>query len=259
MKGKTLHVVNYSTVSDIVKDGLILGEYDDEVTCQPVDFSTGYLPKDFSDKELCFALQSHLFYNDFKFREIFDELKGFVSEDFSVYDKVIVWHGWSADDLLLLYLMSTLTDKNLYHIDIKDCKRFVEKYQIPYPSMSMVSSYDIARFNMVSLKKKVSEDEQLYYIKQWYRWVYSKFPFRFSDYNTGLIKGYDEAFMDYDIIETCLSKTRLFHVITAVYLRLYSKLHISNWDFIVKRILKLWHEHHLDLYTDSINVRVNRL
>jgi hypothetical protein len=93
MKEKTLHVVKNSTVSEIVKDGLILGEYDDEVTCQPVDFSTGYLPKDFSDKELCFALQSHLYYNDFKFRETFDELKGFVSEDFSVYDKVIVGMG----------------------------------------------------------------------------------------------------------------------------------------------------------------------
>ena len=259
MKEKTIHVVNGSSICSNVKRGLEYLGSEDEIICQPHDFSIGYIPKDFSDKEFCIALRRYMFLDDSKFITYFEEWKQFFSKDFSVYDKVVVWHGGAAFELLLLYLMSVLTEGNLYHIDIKDCKRFVEKYQIPYPSMSMVSSYDIARFNMVSLKKKVSEEEQLYYIEQWYRWVYSKYPFRFSDYNTGLIKGYDEAFMDTDIFETCLSKTRLIHVITTVYLRFYSKLDISNWDFIVKRILKLWHEHHLDLYTDSINVRVNRL
>ena len=73
---------------------------------------TAELAKDFSDKELCFALASHNKMNEF------DHLKSFITTDFSSFDKIIVWHGWSASELLLLYLMSVLIKENLFQLTI---------------------------------------------------------------------------------------------------------------------------------------------
>lgn len=116
MKKKTLHVVSSLCTKGTLKMGLCKLEQKPEIAYLPIDLSFGYIPKDFSDKELCFALASH------GHMEVFDQLKKFVTTDYSQYEKVIVWHGLSASELLLLYLMSVLVEGELYHVDIRDYK-----------------------------------------------------------------------------------------------------------------------------------------
>ena len=128
MKENTLHVVSGLSSKGRVAQSLGRLGIKETVTYLPTDFSFGYIPKDFSDKELCFSLASRnqidLFYN----------LKEFITTDYSRYQKVIVWHGWSANDLLLLYLMSVLTEENLYPIDISD--QYPDMGYVPWNSDS---------------------------------------------------------------------------------------------------------------------------
>lgn len=209
MDEKVLHVVYGPSIKGMVKRGLEEMGISADIVYPNYDFSYGYIPKDFSDKELCFALASQ--YNI----GLFDKLKMFVQRDYSIYDKVIVWHGWSSADLFLLYLMSVIVDESLYHVDIRDCEGFMKKHlsENPsdiYPSMGSVCENDISNFNMVSLAKLINGDEKIVYKKEWYRWAKSNSTYRFSDLKDGLIKEYPEDFMDAFILETAKRKSRLF-------------------------------------------------
>lgn len=151
MEKKTLHVVSSPSRKGMLRMGLGKLDFYPEVIYLPIDFSFGYIPKDFSDKELCFALASH------DNVEVFDQLKEFVTTDFSQYEKVIVWHGWSAHELLLLYLMSVLVEGTLYHVDIRENNGFMERYLSKdplriYPDMGYVSPYDIYTYDMLSIE-----------------------------------------------------------------------------------------------------------
>ena len=169
--------------------------------------------------------------------EIFDELKKFVTTDYSQYAKVIVWHGWSAYDQLLLFLMSVLVKGTLYHVDLRDCKGFMEKYlskdpSRAYPDFGYVSAYDIYTYNMISLAKPLNDDDKKYYSRQWFKWANSKAPYRFSDIHTGVIEEYPENFMD-DSIKEYAQKYSSFIMVILNVLRKYDDLFIS--DNIVKR------------------------
>lgn len=244
MKEKTLHVVKGMSERGSLRYGLSLMGIEADIAYLPIDLSTCYLPKDFSDKELCFALAS---WNNMDY---FDELKSFVKTDLSKYDKVILWHGWSARDLMLLYLMSVLVGEKLYQVDIRDCSDFIKKQRCEYPDMGYVSPGDISEYNMISLVKPLTEDELKYCREQWNRWVNSGSCYRFSDTKTGIIKEYPENFFDKSIIK--YAKT------CSDYRRITSKV---MWDYyylfvpdrlIARRINHLVLEHKLTL---SITVK----
>ena len=231
MEKKTLHVVSCLTARGTLRMGFREMKINKEITYLPIDLSYGYIPKDFSDRELCFTLASH---NQMK---VFEELKKFVTTDYSQYEKVIVWHGWSAYEQLLLFLMSVLVEGTLYHVDIRDCKGFMEKHMSfypnsAYPDMGYVSAYDIYTYNMISFAKPLSEDEKNYYRQQWFKWVNSKTPYRFSDIHTGIMVEYPENFMDDSIKEYAQKYSSFIMVILNVF-RKYDDLFIS--DNIVKR------------------------
>lgn len=229
MKENTLHVVNGLSSRGRLLQSLGLLGIKETVTYLPTDFSFGHIPKDFSDKELCFSLASRNqidgFYN----------LKEFITTDYSRYQKVIVWHGWSANDLLLLYLMSVLTEENLYQIDISD----------QYPDMGYVCIQDIIDKNLVSLAKPVSKQEQIYYRNQWDKWTNSPYPYRFSDIHKGIIKGYPENFMDPYIFDAVKKSNNLLLIIGDVMTKM-DYLFIPD-SIIYRRILQLQHDRVLKL------------
>lgn len=237
MNGKTLYVTSELSNAGMVRCTLHNMKISEEVVYCPIDLSCGYLPKDFSDKELCFAVASQSFVVTTQGRtNLFDELKKFVSTDYSVYDKIIVWHGWSAQDLMTLYLMSVLVERNLYHIDMKDCSTFMSNMpSTPFPGMGYVSPCYMQE--IISLAKPVSAVEKQKYQRLWHKWIYSKHPYRFSDLQTGVIKGYPESFMDKTIYE--LSKTNpSIMTLTARVMEEYYHLSISD-SAILGRILEL--------------------
>ena len=128
MKEKILHVVSSACYRVILKQAFYGMGIEDEIIYLPVDFSCNYIPKDFSDTELMLSAMS---IDGLELQEkivIFNQLKEFITKDYTHYEKVIVWHGGSATDLLLLYLMSILTDDNLYHIDITTCEDFMKEH-----------------------------------------------------------------------------------------------------------------------------------
>ena len=240
MEKKTLHIVSSLSIKAVVRVGLDELDIYPEISFLPINFSFGYIPKDFSDKELCFALASH------NQMEAFDQLKDFVTTVYSQYEKVIVWHGWSAQELLMLYLMSVLTYDNLYHIDITSCAEFMKKQNSwPYVDMWCVCPGDIKDFSMLSLAKKVMGTEKTEYIGQWNRWKASTKPYRFSSAETGIIEEYPADFMDDTIIKYA-KEGRVLGALMAKVFQEYYNLFISD-SIILKRIRELYREHKLNL------------
>ena len=213
MDKKTLHVVKGQSIGAMVRHGLGLKGIKEEIVFPNLFFSYGYIPKDFSDKELCYALASQ------GQIEMFDRLKEFILRDYSAFDRIIVWHGWSSEDLFLLYLMSAIVDNNLYHVDIRDSDGLMEillsRNGNPsnlYPDIASVSANDIYTYDMVSLAKPLSDEEKNAYKEQWYRWANSNTIYRFSDTHDGIIKAYPEDFMDAAIFEIANKTSRILSV-----------------------------------------------
>ena len=234
MEKKTLHVVSSLCTKGTLKMGLCKLEQKPEIAYLPINLSIGYIPKDFSDKELCFALASH------DHMEVFEELKKFVTTDYSQYEKVIVWHGLSASELLLLYLMSVLVEGELYHVDIRDCKGFMEKHLSKdssrlYPDMGSVCPGDIS--DMISLAKQLNANAKSYCKEQWYKWANSQAPYRFSNIHAGVIEEYPEDFMD-DSIKEYVQKKSSFNRVVGKIMMKYCDLCISD-SIIVKRLYHL--------------------
>lgn len=249
MEKKTLHVVSGLSYRGTLKNGLSEMGIKDNIIYLPIDFSCHYIPKDFSDTELMLSVMS-LNILGLELQEkmvIFNQLKEFVTTDYSNYDKVIVWHGWSAYDLLLLYLMSVLVDDNLYHIDITTCEDFMKKYpSLPYLDMGHVSPYDIFTFNMPSLAKAVTDKEKIEYMNQWNRWKCSTAPYRLSNIHTGVIKEYPADFMDETIIKYAENESKFIILVGKVH-KEFDDLFISD-SIVFSRILELYWEHKLDLF-----------
>ena len=239
METKTLHVVSSSSA----KVTLEMGEVKDDIVFLPINLSCAYIPKDFSDKELCFSALSNC--NPyFDSQCLYEELRKFIDKDFTQYDKVIVWHGWEADDLLLLYLMSVLVESNLYHVDIRECKELVKK-QSPsmrrsYFGLGWVSPYDITSFNLYSYAKSLSEEEKEHNKKQWYRWANSSSPYRISSLSDGIIREYPVDFMD-EVILDCAKKESQIRVIVAYVMGRFSDIQLHD-TYISRRILELYWE-----------------
>jgi hypothetical protein len=236
MKKKTLHVVSSLCTKGTLKMGLCKLEQKPEIAYLPIDLSFGYIPKDFSDKELCFALASH------GHMEVFEELKKFVTTDYSQYEKVIVWHGLSASELLLLYLMSVLVEGELYHVDIRDYKG--KDPSRLYSDMGYVCPGDIS--DMISLAKQLNFNAKEYCREQWYKWASSTTPYRFSNIHTGVIEEYPEDFMD-DSIKEYVQKKSSFNRVVGKIMMKYHDLFIPD-SIIVRRLYQLRDDGEILLY-----------
>ena len=228
METKTLHVVS----SSAAKVTLEMGKVKDDIVFLPINLSCAYIPKDFSDKELCFALASQ---NKIG---IFDQFKDFITKDYSVYDRVIVWHGWAASDLLLLYLMSTLIEDNLYQITITDYPVFKKRHEsAPFVGMGWVCPMDV--IEMMSYIKPISRSDLKKYKELWNHWKETKTPYRFSDIHTGIIKEYPSDFMDSTIIDIVRQETQISRVVGLV-MGKFLELPIPDY-MILKRLMDLWY------------------
>jgi hypothetical protein len=236
MEKKTLHVVSSLCTKGTLKMGLCKLEQKPEIAYLPIDLSFGYIPKDFSDKELCFALASH------GHMEVFDQLKKFVTTDYSQYEKVIVWHGLSASELLLLYLMSVLVEGELYHVDIRDYKG--KDPSRLYSDMGYVCPGDIS--DMISLAKQLNFNAKEYCREQWYKWANSQAPYRFSNIHAGVIEEYPEDFMD-DSIKEYVQKKSSFNRVVGKIMMKYHDLFIPD-SIIVRRLYQLRDDGEIILY-----------
>lgn len=87
--------------------------------------------------------------------------------------------------------------------------------------MGYVSPYNVFEYNMISLAKPISEQEQIYYQKRWHRWTNSKTTYRFSSSKTGIIKEYPNDYFDNDIVDAVKKYSSLMHVVGEVMWKYY--------------------------------------
>lgn len=90
------------------------GSYD--IMSFPYSFCTSCMPKSLSKEEIKRCLKGTFtnLYNDNVFR--------FADINMADYDKIVIWHGYDSNSLLLLYFFSTIVEGDLYHCIIKEDK-----------------------------------------------------------------------------------------------------------------------------------------
>lgn len=73
------------------------------------------VPKDLSDDEVnrCHDIAYYCHLGE-------GSLKKLRKIDFSLYDKIVVWHDFSSQSLLVLYFICEITNKDIYHINVKE-------------------------------------------------------------------------------------------------------------------------------------------
>lgn len=86
--------------------------------------------------------------------------------DFSKDNPLIIWHGNSADEKLMFYrYCSLLNDRELHHLDLN--KWSENSGKIYFNSLAEINPKDLD--GIFSILKKVEDDEQTFFAKEWQR------------------------------------------------------------------------------------------
>lgn len=193
MDKKILHIVSSDTAKEQVFQLINSSKNQDIVVC-PTSLSYGKLPKNYTKKELvatALSLQKYSWY---------ESLYEFTHTDYSVYDKVIVWHGRNAEEILLLYWMADLTKDNLYEIDVADCEKVFKEFKrtssYHFPVI-FVEALEIEEMEchdwLGKYLKKVDEEQHRQYKSNWDYWRNNQSLLRVCRNNNWVIDSVDEA------------------------------------------------------------------
>lgn len=192
MNKKILHIVDSDAAKERVFQ-LINSSENEQIEICPTYLSYGILPKNYTKKQLAATAASLQKYN------WTDDLYKFVHRDYSVYDKVIVWHGRHAGELLLLYWMADLTKNNLYEIDVADCKEVFEEskrtslYHFPVIFVGALEIEEMERHDWLGkYLKKVGEEQHSQYKSNWEYWRNKRSFLRVCRDNNWVIDSVDE-------------------------------------------------------------------
>lgn len=192
MKKKILHIVDSNAAKERVFQ-LINSSENEQIEVCPTYLSYGILPKNYTKKQLAATAASLQKYN------WTDDLYKFVHRDYSVYDKVIVWHGRHAGELMLLYWMADLTKNNLYEIDVADCKEVFEEfkrtslYHFPVIFVGALEIEEMERHDWLGkYLKKVGEEQHSQYKSNWEYWRNKRSFLRVCRDNNWVIDSVDE-------------------------------------------------------------------
>ena len=196
MNKKILHIVGSDAAKERVFQ-LINSSKNEQLEVCPTYLSYGILPKNYTRKQLAATAASLQKY------DCTDYLYKFVHRDFSDYDKVIVWHGRDAGELLLLYWMADLTKDNLYEIDVADCEEIFQKfirtslYQFPVISVTGLDIEEMKRHNLLGkYLKKVSKEQHDQYKSNWKFWRNTPSLLRVCRDNNWVIDSIDEELIE---------------------------------------------------------------
>jgi len=196
MNKKILHIVDSDAAKERVFQ-LINSSENEEIEVCPTYLSYGILPKNYTKKQLAATAASLQKY------DWTDNLYKFVHRDYSVYDKVIVWHGRNAGEILLLYWMADLTKDNLYEIDVADCEELFQEfirtslYQFPVISVAALDLEEMERHNWLGeYLKKVSKEQHDQYKSNWKFWRNTPSLLRVCRDNNWVIDSVDEELIE---------------------------------------------------------------
>ena len=112
---KTLHIGDNDSWEGCMKLALYGTAPKDTYDILSFDYSfcTACLPQNLSSKELerCLKGTHSSLYNNLILR--------FADIDLKAYDKIVIWHTYDSNSLLLLYFFSTIVEGDLYHCVIR--------------------------------------------------------------------------------------------------------------------------------------------
>lgn len=195
MAAKNLHIV----YSDYVEKRVFrIVDYNrrDEIEVCPVVFSIGILPKTYEKKELEDTAEFLRIYSYYSLYE-------FVHKDYSAYDKVIVWHGRTASELLLLYMMADLAQDNLYEIDLADNEELFSyfkkhsSYHYPVITTDFLEAEHMDKYDWLNAYlKKVSAKQHEKYRNGWEHWRNTPSLIRVCKKNDFKIESVDAKYIE---------------------------------------------------------------
>ena len=223
----------------------------EEVRILNSDLQFGKLPKNFSEEELRNYLIFSRMYNVTNDKETILELlndwKAFFATDFQTYDEVVVWHGDAAPELIMLNLMSKLSPKNLYEVDIRKASCLYEQRRETDKnwtiSLGYLSINDYDDIDVEEIKSKVNDTKIVQLQKQWDQWVKSGCQYRMNGEN-GEVRAYPKNILDKEIFQK-LSSARDWLII-AGNLMTSSRFYISDTT-VFNRIITLMYERKIKL------------
>lgn len=230
---KTLHIVSDISAAGAIKMHLKGINSTDKVAEWSAPLMYGPLFSDFSDKELkrragyLNKLFGHYDYDPYS------TMHNIVNCNFDKYEKVVVWHGNNVNELLLLYMLSSLTKGRLYEADITELYELFPHFKsTPVPLAVAYCSEDNIRI-MYHKIKPISEETKAEYVAEWNRWAESDAPLRLKG-NDNTIFEADEDYFDSSVLSACTTGyTKAARVIVNVFMG--SNQLISD-VFLTKRI-----------------------
>ncbi len=157
------------------------------------DLSLGILPLDFSVKSLKNRgdwWQSHYAADNYAADNYIDEMQNFLSTPFADYDKVVVWHGATVQDQLLLFLMCHIYDRPLHQVAVTG-----RMYDGVALTLSVLSPIEI--IPLLSTVTAISNAQAESYRQQWQAWCQSSSTLRImqDDKITAVAEDYFDDFV----------------------------------------------------------------
>lgn len=157
---KTLHIGDNDSWEGCMKLSLYRTAPKDTYDIQSFDYSfcTACLPQNLSRQEIerCLKGTHSSLYNDLVLR--------FADIDLNAYDKIVIWHTYDSNSLLLLYFFSSIVKGDLYHCvirgdeeDMKTGAATPENLEDSMQNIKLLSKEERMMFNEIYVSLSESE------------------------------------------------------------------------------------------------------
>lgn len=233
----TLHIVSGCAAGGTLKYYFKEVGIDEDVLAFKDTLRHAPIFRDFSDKELQNRSQNiELLFGKWDYLDYYTELYDFIHYDFDRYEKIVIWHGNSVDDRLLLYMACSLINGDLYYVDISEIKDLFP-HLCKSPFLLSLGACSIADTGILYGKiKPISSELKQQYIAEWNRWSASDASLRIVDSDNNIVE-VGEDYFDELILSNCTSE---YNVSARV---IGKTLCDSNFlvgdSFLLKRIISL--------------------
>jgi len=201
---KTLHIVSGMNAAGTMKLCFQTYELNDDILSFETGLTYGPIFRDFSDEELKKRSKyiDEFYSEPFFYPDTYKGLHNFIKYDFSIYDKIVVWHGKNVDEMILLYMVSALINVDIYEADITELYDLFSRLKSGgFPLALGHCSPDNMRIMYDKIKPIPCELKQQYAL-EWDKWSKSDSELRIlGDNNTILEVG--EDYFDEFILSKC--------------------------------------------------------
>lgn len=247
---RSLHIILSFSAAGTMKEHLKEINSNDKIAVWNAPFTYGPLFKDFSDNELKRYAQylNKLFGYYESDTNPYSTMHKIVNQNFGKYERVVVWHGDSVDELLLLYMICSLIKGRLFVADITELYELFPHFKsIIFPLALAHCSQDNIRI-MYDKIKPISEEVKIEYSSRWDRWSKSDASLRLMGNDHMIFEANDDYF-DSLILSKCSNVyIKVARIIGEV---LACSNQLIGDSFLLNRVIWLIHQNKLLAYNNK--------